>query len=129
MQRQDEKSKITSEFAPALPAEPVFERPEAGRWDYAEKIAFTPEMGTPTGAWADARSSFGLETRGGFGFVDPGSFALASHSSPMMLASSIGAGALRSASSDLGSAADFGGDDDGNNGKRAGGLFGGGGFD
>src|SRR5688572_21741261 len=109
LKQDNKKSKVTSDFAPALDTEPVFERPEAGRWDYDSKVKSSHFKHTPTGAWADGRSSFGLETTGGFGFVDPGSYALASHSSPMMKASSVPGGAVRSASSDLGSAGAFGG--------------------
>jgi hypothetical protein len=112
MLKQDTKKADLSEFAPALDSEPVFERPEVGRWDQARRPAYNdyvPAHPTPSGAWVDGRSSFGLESLGGPGFVDPGSHALASHSSPMMQADSMPGSAMESASMDLGMAASFDG--------------------
>jgi hypothetical protein len=127
MQKLDKrKPDPSSEFAPALDAEPVFERPEVGRWDQALRYNdYRPGHFTPSGAWVDGRASFGLESLGGVGFVDPGSFALANHSSPMLQADGVPASAMESASMDLGMASSF----DGGGGGGGGGAAGGGGGD
>jgi hypothetical protein len=124
MLKQDKrKVDTTSEFAPALDAEPVVERPEVGRWQQAPKYNdYKPGHFTPSGAWIDGRASFGLETLGGPGFVDPGSFALANHSTPMLQADAPPASAMESASADLGMASSFdGGGGGGGGGAAAGG--------
>jgi hypothetical protein len=79
-QKQEKKRDFGSDFAPAMGVEPEFERPEAGRWQVEEKLKAKER--NAAGKWADARATFSLETEGGPGFVDPGSFALAEHSSP-----------------------------------------------
>ena len=122
MLKQDKKPHKFSEFAPALEEDPVFERPAEGRWDQgakSENFAIGPHA--PTGSWADGRSSFGLDTKGGAGFLDPGSFALSEHNSHMMTSHSVPSSPVVSASADLG--VSFGG----GGGGGGGGYFGGGG--
>ncbi len=105
---------IGAEFAPALDAEPVFERPAVERW----AIAPRPELFEPGGAsgpWADDVAAFDLEPEPGPGFLDPGSHALETHAAPMLASESMPFGALASASSDLTAPihhAAGGGDDD-----------------
>ena len=119
-ERKQKKTDFGSDFAPALAPEPVFERPEAGRWAVEEKVKAKAER-SASGKWADTRASFSLETEGGPGFVDPGSWALAEHSSPMMQAHAAPSASIHSASRDLGSSGGFGAA------RGGGGSFGGGG--
>jgi hypothetical protein len=125
-EKKRKKSDFGSDFAPSMDVEPVFERPEAGRWDVATRKKGKGERGA-SGQWADARASFGLETEGGPGFVDPGSHALAEHSSPLMQADHVPGAAIQSASRDLGASTSFGvGGRGGGGGSFAGGGGGGG---
>jgi hypothetical protein len=100
-----------SDLAPALDPDPVFERPSG--FEHAPPTVeqlFGPSPHAPSGAWADNRSSFGLEMDGGPGFLDPGTFALGRHRTDLMQAVGIAAGAVSSASAEL--LVGFGGDDD-----------------
>ena len=106
-ERKQKKPDFGSDFAPAMAPEPVFERPEAGRWAVEEKLKDKAERNA-SGKWVDARASFSLQTEGGPGFVDPGSWALAEHSSPMMQADAAPSASIHSASRDLGSSGSFG---------------------
>jgi len=123
-QKQEKKRDFGSDFAPAMGVEPEFERPEAGRWQVEEKLKAKER--NAAGKWADARATFSLETEGGPGFVDPGSFALAEHSSPLLQADHAPAAAIHSASRDLASSASFGAARGGSGGSFTGGGGGGG---
>jgi hypothetical protein len=103
-QKQEAKARdLSTELAPALDSEPVFERPSGFEQAPFAEQRIGPSRHAPTGAWADNRSSFGLEAEGGAGFLDPGSFALGRHRTDMMSSSGIAGGAMDTASADLSS--------------------------
>ena len=111
-----------SPFAPAVTTEPVAARGERERLEvHAETEPFAKN---PTGAWADGRTAASPDARGARPFIDPGSFALQNHVSPLMESASLPVGALGGASADLDSAPakDPGGGDDGKGGGASGGY-------
>jgi hypothetical protein len=97
-QRRQKRRRL-GEFAPALPAEPAFERPSDEA--YARRKDQDPYGRSPTGAWADGRTPPGAPADGAPSFVDPGSYALANHAIPLMESKSLPVGAVGSASADL----------------------------
>jgi hypothetical protein len=90
----------TSDFAPPLAEDPVFERTGADRW-VPQPTQDLFEPGVASGPWADTLSSFDLEPPAGPGFLDPGSLALENHVAPMMASDATQIGAIAGASADL----------------------------
>jgi hypothetical protein len=115
--QQDSKDVALSELAPALDSEPVFERPSGFEHAPAADLRYSPNPHAPTGAWADSRSSFGLDAEGGPGFLDPGTFALGRHRTDLMTSIGIAGGVVESASEELGFGGVGGGDDGKGKGK------------
>lgn len=111
-------SSPSSDFAPALDAEPVFERPAVERWDSLEKgSGFRDSNPAASGAWADDTSAFEWTAGAGPAFIDPGSHALQNHVVPMMTSDTLYTGVLRATSAELNEPLHGGGGDGGNNGK------------
>ena len=106
---REERRRRIDEFAPPLPEEPAFERPTDEA--YGQRRRRDPYGRSPTGSWADGRSAQAAPAGDAPAFVDPGSYALANHGTPLMESRSLPVGAVGSASADLDSApsADSGG--------------------
>jgi hypothetical protein len=93
-----------TDFAPALDADPVFERPAAdGRWEAppTQDRITSVKWDEGSGTWADTKAVEGPEEHPSSNFLDPASMALSSHFSPLMASSSPSTNPINGASADL----------------------------
>jgi hypothetical protein len=111
------------DLAPALDAEPVFERPAEGRWEQQQqpRELYAPEAGPGSGAWAGGDSRYDAPEAAGAAFLDPGSHALLQHVLPPLETGGFPTGAISGASADLDAPIFGGGGGGGGGGKPKGG--------